>query len=253
MMGATGDPDAMRMFCLPYAGGSARMFKGWEHRLPDFVEPYAIEIPGRGMRFTEPPCMNLEPLLDDLLDTVLPLLDRPFALFGYSFGALLAFELARVLEQEHYAVAECLVVAAFRSPDSPARPDAASFLSDAEFRLRLRELNGTPRELLENDDLMELMLPTIKADFWVADTHVHRKGPLLSCPVVAFAGEQDPEAPPAEMDGWGRHTGAGFSLQRMPGNHFFVHSVTDRLLSAVSTELRAHRTARTGPGHGPQA
>ncbi|OLE25440.1 MAG: hypothetical protein AUG44_16100 [Actinobacteria bacterium 13_1_20CM_3_71_11] len=237
------------LFCFPYAGGSARLFHGWEDRLPDSVRVVALELPGRGLRFSEPPMVHLDPLLDDLLGSShLSRLDGPFALFGYSFGALLAFELARRLERDRGAVPECLMVAAFRAPDSPVRPDAASFLPDDQFRERLAELNGTPRELLDNPDLMDLMLPVIKADFWVADTYVFADGPPLSCPIAAFGSADDPEAPLVDLAGWGRHTSAGFTCRQFPGDHFFIHSARDELLAVVAAELCAQSIKPGGNG-----
>jgi medium-chain acyl-[acyl-carrier-protein] hydrolase len=106
---------------------------------------------------------------------------------------------------------------------------------------------------MDNADLMEVMLPVIKADFWVADTYIYQETPPLSCPIVAFGSEHDPEVPLSELDAWGRHTSADFAVHRMPGDHFFVHSARDQLLSAVSAELRAHRTVRSGPPRRPLA
>ena len=230
----------LRLFCLPYAGGSMRLFKNWDRGLPGFVDLCPIELPGRGVRFDEPLCTNVDALVEDVLETAKDRLDRPVALFGYSFGALLAFETARRLAELDVDLT-CLAVAAFRPPGSPAREDAASFLPDELFRQRLRDFNGTPRELLDNEELMELMLPIIKADFWVADTYVYRPGPPLACPIVAFGSDGDPEVDADEMLGWGRYTDREFSFHRMPGDHFFVNTHQELLLKELSAELTARR------------
>ncbi|UGY93641.1 thioesterase II family protein [Streptomyces gobiensis] len=246
MTGKTVAPGkSLRLFCLPYAGGSARLFQDWRYALPDFVEVCPVELPGRGTRFGELPYTRLEPLVDDVLDTLEEHLDEegpglPFALFGYSFGSAVAFEAARRLEAAGRRPA-CLAVAAFRSPGaSPPRVKASS-LPDAEFRRLLRELGGTPRELLENDAFMELMLPVIKADFSIAESYGHRSGPPLDCPIVAFGGEEDPLIGMAEVRTWSRHTAAGFSLRPIPGDHFFMHSHRELLLKELATELATHR------------
>ncbi|MET8681500.1 alpha/beta fold hydrolase [Streptomyces sp. NPDC004647] len=244
-----GTGTGLRLFCLPYAGGSARLFKHWERELPGFVEVCPIELPGRGTRFGEPPYTDPEWLVEDVLAGLEGRLDLPFVLFGYSLGSLLAFEAARRLEALGRAPV-CLVVAAFSAPGPRSREEGegASFLPDAEFRRRLGELNGTPRELLDNDAFMELMLPVIRADFRIADTYVYRPGPPLGCPVVAFGGEDDAEFGMAEVRAWSRHTDAEFSLHRMPGDHFFLHSHHELLLKELSTELTAHMSSYGRPG-----
>lgn len=244
----SGDGKTVRLFCLPYAGGSARIFKDWDRALPAFAEVCPIELPGRGARFDETPYTNLEPLVDDVLDTVTSRLDLPIALFGYSFGSLLAFETARRLTAEFACSPVCLAVAAFRPPGAPPPAEAASLLPDDQFRERLRDLNGASNALLDNEELMDLMLPIVKADFFVADTYVHRPGPPLDCPIVAFGSNDDPEVGPDEILDWARHTSAGFTFHRMPGDHFFIHTHNDLLLRELSAELTAHRPTYEGSG-----
>lgn len=242
----SGEDKAVRLFCLPYAGGSTRIFKNWDWALPDFVELCPIELPGRGARFDETPYTNLEPLVDDVLGTITERLDLPIALFGYSFGSLIAFETARRLTAEFASTPACLAVAAFRPPSAPPPAEAASLLPDDQFRQRLRDLNGTSNALLDNEELMDLMLPVIKADFFVADTYVYRPGPPLDCPIVAFGSNDDPEVRADEILDWARHTTAGFTFHRMPGDHFFVHTHNALLLRELAAELTTHRPTYEG-------
>lgn len=228
----------LRLFCLPYAGGSARVFDGWSAALPSAVDLHPLELPGRGMRFDEPPQHRLEPLVDDLLGLVLRRLDLPYAMFGHSLGGLLGYELCRRLEAD-YDTPLHLFVSGIRAPDSLAGAAPASALPDDQLRAHVGSLNGTPRELLDNAELMELMLPVLRADFTVADTYVHRPGPRLTCPVTAFGSPGDPEVALGQMRGWARATSGRFTMRVLPGDHFFLHTARPELLRLVAAALAA--------------
>lgn len=232
-------PERLRLFCLPYAGGSAlRVYHGWTRLLPGHLEPWPLELPGRGSRMAETPCTSVDSLVDDLLHTVLPALDGPFALFGHSLGGLLAFELARRLEHVHGLPPRHLLVSGIEAPGTPGEGDRDHLLPDEEFRARLHELAGTPKEVIEDDDLMELLIPVLRADFTAADTY--RLGSpwlRLSCPLTALGGLDDPEAPPHTLRAWQHRTTGPFRLRLLPGNHFFLHSEQSLLIDAVLDAL----------------
>ncbi|WP_156724832.1 thioesterase II family protein [Streptomyces apocyni] len=230
------DHPRIRLFCLPYAGGSARLYQGWQRELPDFVEVCPLELPGRGSRFREPLSEGLEPLVDDVVAAVRARSDLPFALFGYSFGSLLAYEAALRLEAAGSPPVS-LTVAAFRSPGSAPPKTSAAFLPDAEFREVVGEMGGTPRELLESDAFMELALPIIRADLRIAATYGNRQAPSLSCPVAAFAGADDHLFAVSDVAAWARHTSAPFTLHVVPGDHFFLHSHPELLWKTIGAEL----------------
>lgn len=233
-----GSPPALRMFCFPYAGGSARIFNGWAGRLPPEVDVCPVELPGRGTRFTEPLHDRLDPLVDDLLPGVLARCDAPMVLFGYSLGALVAFELGRRLAVRHQILPRHLVVCAFRAPHLPPKDVPDHTLPEPEFRARLREFNGTPDEVLADEQLMEVVGPILRADLAIPATYRHPPGARVTWPITAFAGEKDQEAPPADVGEWREETTAGFRLHVLPDDHFFVHSQEDALLRALAELLR---------------
>lgn len=233
--------ETLRLFCLPYAGGSSRVFRDWGRSLPGFVDVVPLELPGRGSRFGDPLVDRLDPLLDDLLRTVLPRLDAPYAFFGHSLGAMLGYELARRLEREHPP--QAMFVSAARAPHVPVETQITYDLPDEEFRRRLGDLEGTPREIVENDELMDLFLPVLRADFTVADTYVHEDRPPLACPLTAFGGLEDGEVSLNALHAWRRYTTGAFSVRILPGNHFFVDTARDALLHKLGEELTAHRPA----------
>lgn len=228
----------VRLFCLPYAGGSASAFRGWDEAMPSGVEVCPIQLPGRGTRFAEPLQTRLDPLVRSLAADLLPYVDRPFALFGHSMGALMAFELARVLRGAYGAEPDLLFVSAWRSPEIPdGRADYT--LPNDQFVAQLRTLNGTPLEILDDPEALRLLLPIVRADFEVVQTYVYRDAPPLQCRIKAFSGIKDEGASPDLMRPWARHTAGSCSLSILPGGHFFFHEARAPLTTIVAHELAA--------------
>ncbi|MBV8993578.1 MAG: thioesterase [Pseudonocardiales bacterium] len=229
-----------RLFCLPYAGGSARIFDDWDRDLPDSIEVCALELPGRGLRYNEEPLAKLDLILQDLLNTVLPYADESLAILGYSYGAFLGFELALRLEQDHGVAVRHLFAAAARAAVWEPKFPPGFELSDEEFRARLRAMNGTPSAVLGHEELMDLMIPSLRADFSVADHYSYQPGPLLNCPITAFGGAEDGIVSWESVEAWRACTNGRFAAYRMPGDHFFLRSARTSFLRAVASELREH-------------
>jgi surfactin synthase thioesterase subunit len=160
---------------------------------------------------------------------------------------MLAFEAARRLEHDHDRPPVHLMVSGFQAPDVPREPDLDHLLPDAEFRQRLRELHGTPREVLDHDELMDLLVPVLRADFAAVDGWRYRPVAPLSCPITVFGGLSDPEAPVDTLDGWRRQTTADCQVRLLPGHHFFIHEAADTLLPIVADRLERDRLV-AGPG-----
>ncbi|MFF4159226.1 thioesterase II family protein [Streptomyces sp. NPDC001678] len=234
-------PEAeYRLFCLPYAGGSAAVYHKWRGAAPGRFQVCALELPGRGRRLTETPISRLRPMVKALADAIEGALDRPFALFGHSMGALLAFELTRTLRERGLPLPAHLFVSGAAAPGTPRRRPVVHSATDAELRQELRFLNGTPRELLENEELMALMLPTLRADFSVLETYEYRAQPPLPVPLTVFGGTADPSVPPTALHGWREHTTGSPRLQLFPGDHFFLHSAAPDVLAAIRDTLPRH-------------
>ncbi len=174
-----------RLFCLAHAGGGASFFRPWAAALPSHIELCAVQLPGREQRFAEPCFEALEPLLDALIPALTPLFDWPFALFGHSLGALVAFELARRLEAAGTPPLG-LAASAFRAPHLPAER-RLSELPDTEFVAEIAGLGGMPGELLDHPELLETILPALRADFAIAERYRFAPGPKLAVPVAAMA------------------------------------------------------------------
>ncbi|MCW6050908.1 thioesterase II family protein [Lyngbya sp. CCAP 1446/10] len=232
------NPEAkLRLFCFHYAGGGALSFRAFPGNLPPDVEVCPIELPGRGFRLLETPFTEIEPVIEALCLKILSSLTKPFAFFGHSMGALVSFELARLLRQEYNQSPLHLFVSAHRAPQVPDRDPPIHALPEAEFLRQLCRYNGTPKAVLENAELMELLLPTLRADFAVVENYAYSQEPPLDCPIAAFGGLQDWKVGAEELEAWRKQTNSAFSLEMFPGDHFFLHSDQTLLLQRLSQLL----------------
>ena len=227
----------LRLFCFHYAGGGALSFRNWPDNLPSSVEVCSVELPGRGFRLAEAAFTSLEPLVQAIADALLPHLDKPFTFFGHSMGGLVCFELTRILRRNYNLNPNHLFVSGHRAPQLPAPDPPIHNLPEPEFLTELRQLEGTPRQVLENVELRQLLLPTLRADFTVVETYAYTAEPPLDFPITAFGGLQDREVDCNQLDAWREQTNAAFSLYMLPGNHFFLHSAQSRLLTLLSQKL----------------
>ena len=169
----------------------------------------------------------------------LPHIRRPYALFGHSMGALLAFELCRFIRRGEAALPVRLFVSGHQAPHYPEK--GRVHLPDEALTEEIRCLNGTPREVLENRELMQLLLPTIRADFAVCETYTCHEEPPLACPLTAFGGADDPQVSEAQLAEWCDYTSAAFSLRTFSGDHFFLHARQGEVLAAIAEEIAGAR------------
>lgn len=227
----------LRLFCFPYAGGGARVFQSWAAALPPFIEVCAVQLPGHEKRLREAPLRNLRQLVAALSQVLQAYADKPFVFFGHSMGAKLCFELARCLRCEHKLGPAQLFVSGCRAPHLP-RDEAPTYnLPEPEFIEKLRRLNGTPREVLEHPEMMQLVAPILRADFEVVETYDYAPEPPLSCPITAIGGLQDDEVAREQLEAWRSHTSAAFVLRMLPGDHFFLHAQQAALLRVLAADL----------------
>lgn len=229
----------LRLFCFPYAGGGAHVFHEWGKRLPGMIELCAIQLPGRGMRWKERPCSHLMPLVDMVSHAILPWLDKPFALFGHSMGALISFELMRTLRVRNGAQSVYFFASGRPAPHLPNKGPVVHTMPDGELLEHLRKLSGTPSALLGNVELMKMMFPVLRADFSMCETYTCKKEPPLDSRISALGGLDDSDVSPDELAAWSEHTTGDFSLRMFPGDHFFIHTVQSQVLDAISEKLES--------------
>ena len=188
----------------------------------------------------EPPFAQLFPLIQALAHALFPLLDKPFALFGHSLGALVSFELARHLRGQYDLHPVRLIVSAGPAPQIPFREPPMHPLPDGEFVAKLRRLNGTPEEVLDHEELMEIVLPFLRADFALYETYVYSPEPPLNCHISTFGGLQDGHVSHGHLEAWRDQTTGSFSLRMFPGDHFFLNTTQPLLLQVLAHELRCN-------------
>jgi surfactin synthase thioesterase subunit len=172
-----------------------------------------------------------------LADVLHPLTTLPYAFLGHSLGALMGFELARELARRRQTGPLRLFVSGCRAPQIPNPDPPRHGLPDAAFIAELRRLKGTPPELLNNADLMELTLPMLRADFALYETYTYASDEPLNLPISAFAGQHDREVPPNDIAAWRAQARGTFVLRILPGDHFFLHSAQPAVLQAVAKDL----------------
>ncbi|HEV2765620.1 MAG TPA: alpha/beta fold hydrolase [Pyrinomonadaceae bacterium] len=234
------DPHArLRLFCFPYAGGGAQIYRNWQAGLPSEIEVCPVQLPGRGSRLKEQGFTSLPALTEELKRVIRPHLDKPFAFFGHSMGGMITFELARSLREASAPQPVHLFIAGRRAPQVSVEEEVTYNLPEEEFKERLRDIKGTPDEVLDHPELMQMMLPLLRADFELVETYEYQPGRLLDCPVSAYGGLEDVDVPGEQLGEWREETTGAFNQRMFPGGHFYLHAARERLLQMVSLDLRA--------------
>jgi medium-chain acyl-[acyl-carrier-protein] hydrolase len=228
----------LRLFCLPYAGGAASAYRTWDDALAPDVELCPVQLPGRGSRFREPSFRRLADLVRALTQGLLPLLDRPFAVFGHSMGAVVAFELARELRRRGAPGPVLLAVSGHQAPRRPEPEPPFSHLADAEFVAEVRRrYDGIPQEVLAEEELLQLLLPALRADVEALEGYTYSADAPLACPISCFGGEDDRHVSLADLEAWRDETRATATVRTFPGGHFFVDSARDDVVRALGQDL----------------
>ena len=236
-------PDApVRLVCFPHAGGSANAFMQLSAAGRSHVEVLAVQYPGRQDRLNEP-CATTA---DEVVDAVLHALaepehidPRPLALFGHSMGAVLAFETARLMECAGTRPA-ALFVSARQGPSLPWPLPGMPKLYDADSARildELRLLGGSAAELLDSPEIMDYVLPALRADYRLLHKYAYKQAELLECPVIGLAGADDPRVPSDGVRAWERETRGSFAYHVLPGGHFYIEDELPRVTEIITTAL----------------
>ena len=233
----TKSPARYRLFCFPYAGGGASIFNNWETELPPEVEIVAVQLPGRENRLSESPLTRLKQLIKTLFPIIIPQLDLPFALFGHSLGAWIAFELIRELRRQKLSLPTHFFVSGSKAPQFMDLNPPIHRLPDEKFIAKIKDFQGTPEAVLQDTRLMEAYIPALRADFAILETYFYANQAPLNFPITAFGGNHDAQISATELRSWQQQTSSKFDQQMFNGGHFFLHSARQDLLKAISLQL----------------
>jgi len=227
----------MRLFCFPFAGGSASAFYSWSAHLPANIELCAVQLPGRETRMREPLFDRVAPLTRTLADTLAPYFDKPFAFFGHSMGAIIAFELARELRRQGQTNLKGLFVSARVAPQAVVRQRPVHQMTEPELIATLRRFNGTPEIVFQTPELLDMLLPMLRADFAINECYTYSDEPPLDIPITVFGGTGDTIVDARELDGWAQQTRRAFQLRMLAGDHFFLNTTQPQIIQAIVHSL----------------
>lgn len=233
-----------RLFCFPHAGGSASYFFPLSRLLAPDVEVAAVQYPGRQDRRSES-CIETIPELAENISQIVPdWMDLPFGFFGHSMGAVVAFEVAQLLERR-LSVGPARLFASGRRAPSRLRDERVRKKSDQELMAELRRLGGTSLAFMQDQELMAMVLPVVRADYRAIETYGYTDG-SLSCPITVLIGDSDPRASVDEASAWRDHTTGDFDLQIFSGGHFYLESHQAPIANLISSALQMaeHENAR---------
>src|SRR5215475_13419703 len=223
-------PHGIELFAFPYAGGGIGAFHSWQNHLPSWIGIHLVQLAGRENRFLEPPASRAMEIVQPVSRAIAAIHRTPFIIFGHSMGAVLAFEVARQLRRISSSFPAALIVSGRCAPQLQPGIPRISHLDDAPLVSRAFELfGGIPPEVLENQELIELMAPVLKADLRLAEDYEYVAEPPLECPVAAYGGDRDPWASTHELDAWREQTRSGFVREQFPGHHFYLREPGNEL------------------------
>lgn len=253
------NPSAsLRLICFPYAGGSAAVYASWLRHLPGDIEMLSIQYPGRATRFREAPITDLDTIVKECAQAIAAQSDKPLVLFGHSMGARIAYEVTLYLKKQYEIIPQLLIASASAPPHKgsdansvyvqreKARGGVPMYkLNDADFCAELRFLQGTPDALLADDEMMALVLPSLRADFELVQHYTQPKSrEKVACPLVTFCSDGDVVVGKDAIGAWRELTEVEYRQFDFSGNHFFIHTLERQVIAVMNAEIE--RCVRAG-------
>jgi medium-chain acyl-[acyl-carrier-protein] hydrolase len=240
------DTGRPRLLCFPFAGGGASAFRSWPSLLEEVADVHAVRLPGREERHREPLATDIDALACEVADGISDWSRPPYALYGHSMGARLAYRVVHVLAERGLPLPDLLVVAAHRAPHQAAPLALTHLLPREDLVEKLREFGATPEPLLNNPEMLDFFLPVIRADFALSEASGEYRSRPLDVPILALGGEDDALVGMAELNDWSLHTTAAFRVRRFAGGHFFQFASEEQLMDMLRDELSDLRGGQDG-------
>ncbi|MBT2764749.1 alpha/beta fold hydrolase [Paenibacillus sp. ISL-20] len=227
-----------KLFCLPYAGGSATIYMRWKRHLHGHIELHPVELAGRGRRLLEPHYGSMDEMVEDLYEYLDPLLDEgDFAFFGHSMGALIAYELAHAVRKKKGREPIHLFVSGTYPPHA-RRNLTLHLLSDARLQQEIKLLGGTEDEVFEREELLRLFLPGLRRDLELVETHCFQsREELIPCDISVLNGKEDKATEGINLMDWSAYGSRDCQLYEFEGGHFFINEHTEQVVSLINDVL----------------
>jgi medium-chain acyl-[acyl-carrier-protein] hydrolase len=227
-----------RLFCIPYSGATVAYYRTWTSLVPADIEMYAVEIPGR-LYLKDKPAADMNAIIDTVFPQIAPLLDKPYAIYGHSYGSIISFEIAKRIIKENMKHPVGLFVSGRHAPHLPNRFRPAANLPDQEF---IEEINSKyqaiPSEILKEKELLKLLLPGLKRDISMNETYIGKLDPLLNFPVWAYFGTEDISVTKEEIEQWKAVTKDDFKIRAFNGGHFFINKEKGSIITDIAKALQ---------------
>ena len=226
----------IRLLCFPYAGGGASIYVPWKNKLPDNVELNIVQPPGRGMHFSAKPIGEMSELIAGLLPHVEEILRSDYIIFGHSVGSRVGFELIRQALKKGFQAPLHFFASGSSGPDKECFPEKVHELPDDEFITVLKNVDGTPSEVLQNRELIELFMPALRADFKIAEEYSYRDSFTMPSDITVLSGIED-KITHDELRMWQRF-GRNMEIKMCGGGHFFIDTHQEQVLDIVNAKLK---------------
>lgn len=228
----------MILFCLPYAGGSESIYYKWKKYLSPFIELEPIELKGRGKRFNEPLYETLDEAVEDIFMNIKSkILDEEYMIYGHSMGSLLAYEIYYKIKDNNLRKPKHIFFSGYEAPSIIKKRENTYTLPNYDFINKIIELGGTPEEVMNNKELLDLFLPIIRSDFKILETYNYKeREDKIQCDVSILNGKKD-SINLDEILAWKNHAGKGFKVYNFEGNHFFINSNVKNITNVINETL----------------
>ena len=226
----------IRLFCFPYSGATAATFFSWSETLPASIEVCPVQYPGHGNRMGEPLHYRIDFLVENAVQAFHESFEKPYMTFGHSLGALFSFELLRALRSKGYPQPKKMFVSGHGAPHQPDPNPPIHQLPDKDFIQTLKNLNGMTSEFFNNPELMEMLIPVLRADFEICDLYHYQEAAPFDFPISAYGGLMDPYVQKSDLEAWQTHTKAGITVRMFPGDHFYINSSRMNLLQMIARD-----------------
>lgn len=232
----------LKLFCFPFAGGAAASYSRWRQFLSSEVDFRPIELAARGRRMREANYKNIDQAVDDVFNIIRnDLTTGPYVLYGHSMGTMISFELAYRIRDNQLPMPKHIILSGRAAPHVPRdNKRVLHHLPDEEFKAKMLEMGGTPKEFFEHPELLEVFLPLLKGDFTNTETYKHPpKDMPLDIDFTILAGKKD-EDTPDELDEWRIHTKGKCDIHIFEGDHFFIFDEMDGVMKVINNTLEQY-------------